>query len=171
MTLDHNYMNPDSRFDRILDVLVAFFVMATQKMFVEYLIAVPAAISKFPTTEEKRCYLANQQNYFDNRIQVERDHEFSVYTQEQRFALYQQGLQQNAHLFEVISESVDNRSGYPGREQVTAAETFGLHLGQWDIGTSKYMAAFHNQRINLVHPTRWSIVCDITGKVGHVGQH
>ncbi|KAJ6491130.1 hypothetical protein C8R45DRAFT_991543 [Mycena sanguinolenta] len=153
MTLDHNYMNPVARFDRVLDVLGPFFVVATQKMFAGYLMAVLAAISKLPTMMEKRLYLKHQRNYLENRIKVERDYEFSAYTQQQRMALYHQGIQQIAHLFETISKSVDICSGYPTQEQVTAAEIFGLTLGQWDVGSSRYMAAFHNAELNLMSTT------------------
>ncbi|KAJ6468779.1 hypothetical protein C8R45DRAFT_937977 [Mycena sanguinolenta] len=105
----------------------------TQKMFVEYLMAVLAAISKFPAVMEKRLYLVHQRTFLDNRLKVERDWEFSVFTQQERMALYRQGIQENAHLFETISDSVDMCNGYPSQEQMANSLQFQEEIGPYRV--------------------------------------
>ncbi|KAF7373982.1 hypothetical protein MSAN_00611100 [Mycena sanguinolenta] len=144
MTLDLNYMNPNGRFKQVLDLLVPFFTVATQKMLVEYLIVILAVISKFPTAEQKLVYLAYLRTYLENRTKVGRDDEFSVYTWQQRSDLYQQACQQIAHLFETISESANTCNLYPSLEQAKAAEQFGFNMAQWDIGFYRYLASFND---------------------------
>ncbi|KAJ7257563.1 hypothetical protein B0H12DRAFT_471379 [Mycena haematopus] len=146
MTLDHTYMSRNDGFNQILDVLAPFLAIATQKLLVEYLIAVLAVICKLPTVEEKLVYLAHQRTYLDNRMEIERDFDSCIYTREQRLKLYQQGLKQNAHLFETISKLVNNCNGYPSLEQATAAEEFGFNMAQWDMGTYRYLAALQDQQ-------------------------
>jgi hypothetical protein len=82
-------------------------------------------------------------------------HGFAGNTQEQSWKIWQQALKQIANLFEAISSSIDSCNGYPTREQMKAAREFGLTMSLWEIGSYTYLAAFLDQKVNIVseYPT------------------
>ncbi|KAJ6483430.1 hypothetical protein C8R45DRAFT_1099687 [Mycena sanguinolenta] len=69
MTLDHNYMNPNSGFKRVLDVLAPLAHDRHLKL-PALIVQLLVVISKFPDVEEKLVYLDHQRTYLDNRMKA-----------------------------------------------------------------------------------------------------